>query len=133
MSQSDAVLFANEAFYRAFADRRFDTMKTLWAKGAPVSCIHPGWGALAGRDQVLSSWEAILGNPDAPDIACVNPVAQVYGEAAAVICNERIGESFLIATNVFVREEGRWLLVHRQAGPVVTPPETVADEPPTVH
>lgn len=133
MPQSEAVLFANEAFYRAFADRKIEAMKDLWAKGSPVTCIHPGWGALAGRDQVLASWEAILGNPDAPEIACVNPAAHVYGETATVICHEQIGDSFLIATNIFVREDGHWLLVHRQAGPVVTPPETVAEEPATVH
>jgi len=38
-----AALFANEAFYRAFADRDIDAMDALWARGEPVLCIHPGW------------------------------------------------------------------------------------------
>ena len=41
-----AVLFANEAFYRAFADRDMDAMAALWAADGPVACIHPGWPAL---------------------------------------------------------------------------------------
>ena len=31
MSDTDAVLFANEAFYRAFADRDEASMDDLWA------------------------------------------------------------------------------------------------------
>ena len=31
------VLFANEAFYRAFADRDMDAMEDLWAASAPAS------------------------------------------------------------------------------------------------
>ena len=36
------MLFANEAFYRAFADRDMAAMDGVWAVHAPVACIHPG-------------------------------------------------------------------------------------------
>lgn len=133
MPQQDAVLFANEAFYRAFAERAYDAMKDVWAKRLPLTCIHPGWSLLTGRDEVMQSWRAILGNPDSPSVLCLNPSANVYGDSATVVCHERIGETYLIATNIFIREEGRWLLVHHQAGPVVTPPEQEVDEPATMH
>ena len=48
MSDEEAVLAANEAFYRAFAARDFAAMDALWAAEAPVACIHPGWDALVG-------------------------------------------------------------------------------------
>ena len=57
MSELDAILFANEAFYRAFADREMSAMVDVWATEAPVSCIHPGWGLLEGLEEVLGSWE----------------------------------------------------------------------------
>jgi hypothetical protein len=30
-----------------------------------VSCVHPGWPVLVGRQTVLESWRRILGNPGA--------------------------------------------------------------------
>lgn len=129
MSESDAVLFANEAFYRAFADRDPDAMVGLWSKSAPVSCLHPGWGPLFGRDEVLQSWLAIIRNPDSPAIGCHAPAAQLYGGTATVICFEEILGNFLLATNVFVREGRLWKMVHHQAGPTASRPEPEADAP----
>ena len=41
--ERDAVLFTNEAFYRAFADRDLAAMDGLWSRHGSVTCIHPGW------------------------------------------------------------------------------------------
>jgi ketosteroid isomerase-like protein len=124
-SDEAAVLAANSAFYAAFRARDLAAMERLWARAAPVAVIHPGWPALHGRQAVLESWEGILGSPSSPDIACARARAYVLGEVAFVICNEKLPTGDLIATNVFTREDGRWLLVHHQAGP--TPP--LAEDP----
>ena len=123
MTELDAVLFANEAFYRAFADRDAGAMAEVWADDLPLSCIHPGWGLLEGRDEVLQSWEAILGNPDSPAIGCLAAKAHLRGEMAYVHCFEEIDGNYLIATNIFVHEGKRWRLVHHQAGPTSAQPE----------
>ena len=117
MSEVDALLFANEAFYRAFADRDYPAMAAVWAETEPVVCVHPGWDVLAGRDGVLRSWAAILGNPDSPDIRCHEAVAHVLGEVAMVVCYEEIDGQYLIATNVFLREGRIWKMIHHQSGP----------------
>ena len=129
MSELDAVLFANEAFYRAFADRDIDAMEALWAVSSPVCCIHPGWEAIYERDDVVESWRAIFTGATPPEINCVAPRVYFYGEAAFVVCFEEIHGDHLIATNYFIREAGRWKMVHHQAGPtrVVAPP--TPDEP----
>jgi hypothetical protein len=41
------------------------------------------------------------------------------GDAAYVICEERINGAVLIATNIFVREAEQWRLAHHQAGHVL--------------
>jgi hypothetical protein len=123
MSDRDAVLFANEAFYRAFADRDLQAMEGVWAKSGPVTCIHPGWVALTTRQQVMASWARILSSDNAPKINCRKPDAFVVGEVAFVICYEEIAGDFLVATNIFRRERGRWLMIHHQAGPSAGPPE----------
>ena len=124
--EQDAVLFANEAFYRAFAARDLAAMEDLWARDCPVACIHPGWGPLFGRDAVMQSWRGILGNPDSPAVACHAPRAFVYGTTAFVTCFESLSGGFLIATNVFVRAGAVWKLVHHQAGPTGAHPEEEA-------
>ena len=117
MAARDEVLATNALFYRAFRERDESLMAGLLAKDAPVAVIHPGWRALAGHDEVLASWRAIFRNPRAPEVHCVNPVVFLMGETAIVICTEELAEGSLVATNVFVREDGGWRLSHHHAGP----------------
>ena len=134
MPDSEAVLFANEAFYRAFADRDVAAMEALWSRAAPVACLHPGWGPIFGRDEVMASWAAIVAAPGAPDIRCHAPRAHILGDVARVVCFEEIAGSLLVATNLFVREGRLWKMVHHQAGPTAAapPPENGDDDAP-VH
>ncbi len=130
MSEHAAVLFANDAFYLAFAERDIDAMEALWAHELPVTCIHPGWGTLSGRDEVMQSWHAILANTESPKIECLNIEAHVHGEVAYVVCHEALDQGFLVATNIFMREGGAWKLVHHQAGPAPEPPAQEEPESP---
>ena len=126
----EAVLFANEAFYRAFADRDIEAMDRLWGRVEPIACIHPGWPALFGRTEVIASWTRILVNPQAPRIDCLKPQAFVFGDTAMVICYEVIQKQALVATNLFRREKDGWKLVHHQASPAPAIPAVDDDEPP---
>jgi ketosteroid isomerase-like protein len=123
MSERDLIA-ANEAFYRAFNAQDVDAMAALWSADGPVACIHPGWGAISDRDRIMASWRAILDGPDAPSIACVGPRAFDLGDTGFVICFEQIGETCLIATNLFARRDGGWKMVHHQAGPTSMQPES---------
>ena len=117
MSDSADVVAANAAFYDAFRTGDVAAMDALWARRAPVVCIHPGWPALFGRERVISSWKAIF-DSGAPAIRCAAAEAHVIGEVAFVICTETLPDGQLVATNVFAREDGAWRMVHHQAGPV---------------
>ncbi|MEO7330512.1 MAG: nuclear transport factor 2 family protein [Minicystis sp.] len=117
-SDASEVLAQNQAFYDAFSSGDADAVDALWSKLSPIACIHPGWEPLHGRDEVMASFRAILRSPHPPNIRCQRPAATVLGEVAFVICAEALDDSALVATNVFVREDGDWKLVHHQAGPV---------------
>jgi ketosteroid isomerase-like protein len=123
----DEVLAANREFYRAFAARDLPAMEKLWAARAAVACIHPGWDALSGRAAVLQSWRDILGNPAAPRIRCRNETAISHGEIGLVLCHEVLPDGMLVATNLFVREDDAWKMIHHQASPLAVLP--AADDP----
>jgi ketosteroid isomerase-like protein len=112
------VLAANEAFYQAFNQKDVAAMDGVWARAENVSCIHPGWNLIKSREAVLESWRRILTNPDQPRIVIGGASVIFAGEAALVLCRELVAGSPLAATNVFVREDGEWKLVHHQSGPV---------------
>src|SRR5215471_6597475 len=118
------VLSANAAFYEAFASHDFGRMEAAWSAQRPLTCIHPGWSALVGRSSVMESWRAILGG-DRTVIRASGARAFVAGDSAYVVCFEATGGEApnLIATNIFVREEGRWTMVHHHAGPLASPAE----------
>ena len=119
MTDSDAVLAANLEFYRAFAARDIPAMDALWARQAPVACLHPGWTALTDRDTIMGSWMGILSNPDAPRIACFDEQVFLYGEVALVLCEEELEGGTLAASNLFVREDNEWRIAHHHAGQIV--------------
>jgi hypothetical protein len=128
MQEHADVLFANDTFYFAFQMKDLEAMDGLWARSAPVACTHPGWPSLDGRDQVMQSWAAILGNPDSQPVTCRGAKARRYGDVACVTCYEVVADNLLAATNVFIREDDSWKLVHHQAGPCNAPPSELPEE-----
>lgn len=111
-----AALAAHARFYTAFAAGDYEAMEALWSTTAPSLCVHPGSPAIHGRSGVMASWRSVLERPPAVSASAAQ-VAVIRG-LAFVTCFEHIGEVKLTATNVFVWEDGDWLLVHHQAGPV---------------
>ena len=132
MADSEAVLFANEAFYRAFADCDFEAMEKVWAHGVAVTCIHPGWNALTGWEEVMESWQSIL-DGNAPAIRCINPFVIIRDDQAIVICYEDLGANHLVATNIFMRQGSVWKMIHHQAGPTATEVFEEDNDPAPVH
>ena len=133
MSEHDAILFANAAFYAAFTAHDPAAMDKVWATDRPVCCVHPGRTALTSRDAVMRSWEAILGNPETPRMTCHAEKVQVHGDIAIVTCIEHLalpsGAQFLMATNTFARIGAIWQMVHHQAGPVQVDPRIAEPAP----
>jgi hypothetical protein len=130
MSSHADILFANDAFYIAFSTRDMEAMDAVWANQTSITCIHPGWSLLCGRDAVLGSWRTILENPLAPKINCMNAEAYRMNEVAYVTCVEQIEMSYLAATNIFVRQSNLWRMVHHQASPAPAPTSTGGAHPP---
>lgn len=122
----ERLLFANEAFYAAFAAGDMATMAEIWSEQEPCFCIHPGRDLIAGRDSVLASWKSILaGGSAAPEPQA--PRAEVAETLGLVICLEAFAAGTLIATNLFRWEGKVWRLYHHHAGPLSRRPGRLQD------
>jgi hypothetical protein len=108
------LLAANERFYDAFARGDFVAMDALWSDRDTIACVHPGWSLLRGRDRVLASWRGILRSRNPVQVRDV--VVELCGDVGLILCTEVLPEADLVASNLFVREGGRWRMLHHHAG-----------------
>ena len=109
------VRAANRAFYDAFEARDLDAMSDVWEHDDRVTCTHPGWRTLRGWGAVSASWFALFGGPSPLQFILTDEHVAVAGDAAWVSVDENLisadGGGTVAAVNVFVRTDGRWLLV----------------------
>jgi hypothetical protein len=130
-----ALEFANDAFYQAFAAASLEAMEAVWAEQPNVFCVHPGWPPITNRAEVMASWQEILSNAGPIPVSAVAPKATIFGDIGLVCCYERFGKEHLVASNLFIRAEGGWRMIHHQAGPLARVPDEakVANEPQPRH
>ncbi|TDC81491.1 nuclear transport factor 2 family protein [Actinomadura sp. 7K507] len=121
-------------YYAAFEAGDFDRMSDVWADGPyadGVSCVHPGWTMLRGREEVLRSWALIMANTTYIQFVLTDIETDVYGDHAVVTCKENVltadedteagflAGGSIVATNVFVRSDGEWRLLLHHGSPVL--------------
>jgi ketosteroid isomerase-like protein len=126
-----AVREANERFYRAFESLDLAEMDRVWLHADHVACVHPGWSRLHGWDEVRRSWAAIFQSTSEMRFTITDVRAEARGDLGWVHCTENIlsetrgsvAITAILATNVFERRAGRWLLVHHHASHILAPRE----------
>jgi ketosteroid isomerase-like protein len=123
-ADDERILFANEAFYAAFAAGDVDAMDEVWADDAPCVCLHPGAAPIHDRAEIMRSWDHILADPGIAEMRMHAPRVIGYGDFALVVCYESLGGGSLIATNGFIREDGQWRMISHQAGPCPGVPDS---------
>jgi len=110
---------ANERFYSAFRSGDFVAMSRIWGTGEHVQCIHPLAGCIAGREDVLKSWQMILSggrlNIALEDVRVYATDAMGYVTAVEVVDAED-SKGRIVATNVFERQGDGWKIVLHQGG-----------------
>ena len=124
-----AVEAVNTAFYAAFEEADVDAMAEIWDDEQPeaLTCIHPGWPALRGREQVLRSWSALMATTEYIQFFLTDVTVAVEGGIAVVTCTENVltgvsetgGAGAAVATNVFRLRRGAWRLQVHHAGPLL--------------
>src|SRR3989442_1616145 len=96
-------------------------------EGFYETCIHPGWNLRSGWPAVRDSWVMIFNNTFSMQFRLTDVMIQVAGDVAWVLCMENITsstdgegqESRVLATNLYERQQGRWLMIHHHGSPVM--------------
>lgn len=136
MNDRGAVKEANGRFYEALSNQDLEAMDAVWLHEPWTRCIHPGWEILKGWEAIRRSWSSIFKNAEYLKIRISNIAIQVGTDIAWVICTENIASAHqaeyqtatALATNIFHKVNGQWLLVHHHASPVsVSTPAQVSE------
>ena len=126
-TESEGLVEANARFYRVFESQDLARMDAIWSHGDHVRCVHPGWCLLAGWDAIRGSWEAIFKNSTEMRFSIGDVHAHVEGGLGWVTCTEHIlseargniSVTSVLATNIFERSGGEWLMVHHHASHIL--------------
>ena len=124
-AEIEAVKAANQRFYEAFGALDIQRMDEVWADSETAMCVHPGWQALVGWDNIRASWAGIFDNTTLMhfNVQYLNVV--VHGDAAWVTCIEHISSVLqgrasnfgILSTNIFIRAGDDWRMIAHHASP----------------
>ena len=128
MRESDYFLveLQNAMFYDAFRKGSFQQMKAVWGRGEHVRCTHPGMPCVLGDLNVLESWKIVFESMGSGggglDVECKNANVYAQGTFGMVTCEEIVMKNGrLTCTNVFEKQDGKWLMIQHHASAVALP------------
>lgn len=124
--QKEKVLEANRRFYTALENLDLEAMDSVWLHEEWVKCVHPGWELLEGWEEVRESWARIFASTQRMQVVISNITVEGENRFAWVCCIEQVTSSYergfdtalVQATNIFVQQDGDWLMVHHHASPL---------------
>jgi len=142
MTDRDAILKINQAFYKAFEALDFDAMCNIWSQQETDVCIHPGWEILFGWTMIKESWRAIFANTGYMRFEPSEVTSEIRGDLARITCVENIFSvvndmtihSRVACTNLFARHEEGWRMVLHHGSPIASaqsmePASSFGDDP----
>lgn len=123
MTDPEQVIEANLKFYFALESLDVDLMDEVWATDASAICVHPGQSRLCGWEAIRGSWEVIFRNTKFMRVDVSEVSVEVQEKVAWITCLENIttdvGDQMhrakAYATNVFVYDDERWMMVVHHA------------------
>jgi hypothetical protein len=121
-SDHDQVVGATRRFYDAIeqmvSGKGLATMEDAWHHVDEVSSGHPSGGWAYGWDEVWATWQVFagFGAPDRGGSSISDLHASVFGDVAVTTCmfkaSQAHGGASMKCTNVLVRLDGKWKIVH---------------------
>ena len=132
-SDVERVNAASQVFIAAIAARDIRAMDKVWAHEPYATFIGPlSTTVVVGWDGVRKAWEMRFGQFDRVTISVAESHVRTNGNVAWAVGIEKVqllrknGDTLAFdafVTNVFERQNGRWLMVSHQATPIFREPK----------
>jgi hypothetical protein len=110
-------------FYDAFCNQDIEKMDAVWSDNDPsIRCIHPGMGAIYGKEKVMQSWNQVFQSGKKFQIGPTRVEIEICGKTALCSCiEEQPGGAGpgLEAFNIYRREGGEWRMISHMASPII--------------
>jgi ketosteroid isomerase-like protein len=74
----------NRRYYDAFQSLDIELVDDIWWHDADATCVHPGWDARHGWQEIRASYEEIFGNTRSIRFALGDVRSHVVGSVAFV-------------------------------------------------
>ena len=119
-----AVKAANHAYYAALSARSSSEIEDVWAHNVGVTdifAVNPA--PTVGRDRVNGAYDNLFARFPKLSVSMPEPMIRVKGDVALVVGvetqeaelpNGSAVNAKLPATNVFLKQGGKWLMIHHQ-------------------
>lgn len=127
-SDVEQVNAASQVFIAAIAARDIRAMEKVWAHESYVTFMGPlSTSIVVGWDGVRKAWEMRFNQFDRVTIALAESHVHANGPVAWAVGIEKVqllrktGDTLsfdAFVTNVFEKQDGRWLMVSHQATPI---------------
>jgi ketosteroid isomerase-like protein len=111
-------------FYEALQAADLDRLMAVWSDDDDIWCVHPGGPRLIGAAAIRASFEAIFANgaiaARADQVRRVETLGSAVHsvlERLRVRVDDRAGEAFVVATNVYLKGPRGWRMVCHHASP----------------
>lgn len=128
VSDMDAVKAANQAFYAALSARDIGAMQKVWSSDVDIENIgpvskapHVGWDAVKKRfEETFGNVTELKDSMEQPRIKIKGSIAWVSGIEQGE-SKDKSGASHSstnLATNIFEKQDGVWLMVYHHASRV---------------
>ena len=125
VSDIDAVKAANHAFYTALSARDISAMQKVWSNDVDIQNIGPASKAAAiGWDDIKKRFEDTFANFSELKVSMEEPRIKTNGSIAWVSGVEQgqtkdksgaLHSSTNLATNIFEKKSGGWVMVYHHA------------------
>ena len=103
----------------SFTRRFVRAITRAWMEcGQPVSvsrCSTRIGEQIDGRADVMASWFEVMVVSEPPALVVSDECVIVTGQRAMVLCKERVDNTEVVTSNLFVLEDGSWKMTSHQA------------------
>lgn len=122
--QAETAAQAEAAFYTAFEKGDLEAMAQIWSPSDEIVCVHPRGPQLLGREEVMQSWQTILGHAGGFRVSIQLLHDYSDRETSVRFVNETLFNDndparpvTVLATNAYQRTDAGWRIVLHHASP----------------